>query len=262
MFFNINKQQKENDAKAKLALERKSKSRKIKEFIKKYPSVYNATLKLRTIYLRLQSREKIFSSVYNTNAWADAESLSGPGSNLNETAVIRKELPKLFKKFNIKSVVDIPCGDFYWMKYLMKDCSEINYLGGDIVKQMIHSNNLKYGNSRIKFRKIDIVSNKVPKGDVVLCRDCLIHLSFADGLKAIENIRNSGTGYLLSTTFPNISVNKNSPTGPHGREINLQLPPYNFPKPLLLINEGVPKCPDKNLGLWKIKDLIKNKNLK
>ncbi|MEK6849969.1 MAG: class I SAM-dependent methyltransferase [Nanoarchaeota archaeon] len=261
MFFNINKQQ-VNDAKAKLERDKKSKNRRIKEFIKKYPAVYGAMLKLRNLYLRLQSREKIFSSVYNKNTWADAESLSGPGSNLNETTVIRKELPKLFKKFNVKSIVDVPCGDFYWMKYLIKDYPEINYFGGDIVKQMIHSNNLRFGNSRIKFRKIDIVSDKIPKGDIMLCRDCLIHLSFSDGIKAIENIKGSDSKYLLSTTFSNITVNKNSPTGSHGREINLQLHPYNFPKPILLINEGVPKCPHKNLGLWRIEDMIRNKNRK
>jgi hypothetical protein len=245
------------DAKTKLEIDKRSKSRKIKEIIKKYPKVYEVLLKLRTAYLKMQSRERIFSKVYETNAWGDEESLSGSGSNLKETEAIRKKLPALFKKLKIKSLVDIPCGDFYWMKSLLADCKSIKYFGGDIVPEMILINNSKYKTSKIKFEKVDLVMDKVPKGDAVLCRDCLIHLSFKDGLKAIENICNSKSGYLLSTTFPHIKINKNSPTGPHGREINLELAPYNFPKPLSLINEGVANCPDKCLGIWKIKDLTK-----
>jgi hypothetical protein len=41
------------------------------------------------------------------------------------------------------------------------------------------------------------------------------------------------------------------------RPINLQLPPYNLPKPIKLIDE---RCPledyrDKSLGLWKTADI-------
>jgi len=244
-----------NEAKVKLEHDRKSKSRKLKELIKKYPGLYSFMLKLRTISLNMRSRESIFSKVYETNAWADEESLSGSGSNMAETAAIRRELPKIFRDLKINSLVDIPCGDFYWMKHLLADCPKLTYFGGDIVGEMISKNNRRHRNLKVRFGKIDLVSDNVPKGDAILCRDCLIHLSFKDGLKAINNIKKSGSEYLISTTFQHLSINENSPTGPHGREIDLQLAPYNFPKPLMLINEEVPNCPHKCLGIWEIKDL-------
>jgi hypothetical protein len=35
----------------------------------------------------------------------------GPGSSLEQTAVIRDQLPKLIAEPGINSVLDIPCGD-------------------------------------------------------------------------------------------------------------------------------------------------------
>ena len=38
-------------------------------------------------------RKRRFEQVYQSNRWGDAASVSGPGSNLDQTAVVRTELP-------------------------------------------------------------------------------------------------------------------------------------------------------------------------
>jgi hypothetical protein len=44
------------------------------------------------------------------------------------------------------------------------------------------------------------------------------------------------------------------------RPLNMQLPPFNFPNPICIINEkcteGEGEFKDKSLGLWRLKDII------
>ena len=79
-------------------------------------------------------------------------------------------------------------------------------------------------------------------------------------LSAIRNFHKSGTKYLLTTTFTGIKENTDIVSG-RVRPINLQKPPFNFPMPILLINEHcteeVGRFADKSLGLWEIVDILR-----
>ena len=59
----------------------------------------------------MDSLKKVFEKVAKQNTWANPDSLSGRGSNLEQTTVIRKEIPKLIKKYAFKTMLDAPCGD-------------------------------------------------------------------------------------------------------------------------------------------------------
>lgn len=105
---------------------------------------------------------------------------------------------------------------------------------------------------------MDISKDGLPKADMILCRDCLVHFSFEDILSAIRNFKRSGSQYILTTTFSERLSNIDINTG-GWRTLNLQLPPFNFPRPIKLINE---KCDeaggiylDKSLGLWRLEDI-------
>lgn len=83
-----------------------------------------------------------------------------------------------------------------------------------------------------------------------------MHLCLADAQAALENIRASGSTYLLTTTFPG-RRNSEIATG-QWRPINLEAEPFEFPPPLQLFNEGCVEPPgysDKSMGLWHIADL-------
>lgn len=197
--------------------------------------------------------DKIFSEIYFENKWGDNDSVSGPGSNLIETEAVRDALPLLIVELDCKVFLDIPCGDFFWM-----DVVKINvqYIGGDIVADLIRTNQTKYGRDDRNFVRLDIIAHSLPRVDLILCRDCLVHFSYSDIFKALANIKNSGSTFFLTTTFTERTRNDNIPTGAW-RPINFQLAPFNFPPPIRLIDE---KCllnnfRDKNLGLWRIADI-------
>ena len=210
--------------------------------------------KLLRILFKFLSRKEIFSLIYKKNLWGETQSLSGPGSTLEATKNIRAALPELFKKYNIKIMLDIPCGDFNWMKHV--DLSDIKYIGADIVDELILKNQKRYVQSNISFQVLDIIKDTLPKVDLILCRDCLVHLSYNKILKALKNIKSSGSKYLLTTTFPFNEYNSGLSIE-YWRPLNLEIAPFYFPKPLALINENSDESQffDKSLGLWLIEDL-------
>lgn len=104
--------------------------------------------------------EKKFTKYYASNFWHDAQSLSGPGSNLEQTAVIRKQLPSLFESYGIRTVLDIPCGDFSWMKDVPLIISQ--YIGADIVDDLVNTNNAQYADRCHSFTKLDAVKDDLP----------------------------------------------------------------------------------------------------
>ena len=73
------------------------------------------------------SNKDIFTHIYKNNKWGDKYSFSGSGSNLNQTKIILENLPRIINKYEIKSILDLPCGDFYWMKeYNFQDLKYTN----------------------------------------------------------------------------------------------------------------------------------------
>jgi len=198
--------------------------------------------------------ESVFTEIYQKNLFKGSESRSGPGSSLEQTKMIRKELPDLFNELKIQSILDIPCGDFFWLKKV--DLSLISYTGVDIVDDIISSNNKKYSNQNRNFIKLDILEDDLPKADLILCRDLLVHFSFNDLKKAVNNIKKSQSKYLLTTSYPNLKQNNDIITG-EWRNLNLQIPPISFPNPMKQIIEKCTEkdCSDKSLLLYQIKDL-------
>ena len=197
-----------------------------------------------------------FSAIYRDNGFVGSESLSGAGSTRFQTRVIRQKLPKLFHELGVKSVVDIPCGDFHWMRDV--DLADIHYTGADVVDEMVRKNQQLFGGPLRAFECVDLITGPLPAADLVFCRDCLVHLPFEDALAAIETIRQSKCKWLLTTTFTRDTPNADLDAA-GWRALNLTLPPFNLPQPTLLISE---KCTeagglaaDKSLGLWRISDL-------
>jgi hypothetical protein len=184
------------------------------------------------------------------------ESISGPGSSLAQTGEIRRRLPLLFASLEINSMLDAPCGDHNWLRHV--DLKLEKYVGVDIVPQVVGQNRSRYESQIKKFYALDITKDFLPQCDLILCRDCLVHLSFSDIFAALRNLRDSGAKYLLTTTFPKRRENTDIRTG-DWRTLNFQLPPFNFPPPRQLINERCTeangKFTDKSLGLWSFSDI-------
>jgi hypothetical protein len=200
--------------------------------------------------------EETFREIYRSNHWSGNKSVSGQGSDDEQTREISIQIPRLINELGIKSFLDVPCGDFHWFSKLNVNLD--SYTGGDIISEIVEKNNALYKTDSRSFIKLDLIEDSLPKADILLCRDCLVHLSYHDIEKVLENIRRSGIPYLLTTTFPNCDQNLDITTG-DWRIINLEKAPFNLPEPIKIINE---KCTeangsyaDKSLGLWKLQQL-------
>ena len=199
--------------------------------------------------------ERIFTHIKRVNLWQSTESVSGRGSELAGTEAIRTALPDLLQAFQIASILDAPCGDFNWMHHV--PLSGIDYTGIDVVSEIIQHNQRQYGTESIRFQAADITKATLPQADLIICRDCWVHLSLANISGALKQFKRSGATYLLTTTYPATQANVDSPTG-SWRSLNLLLPPFNFPAPLKLLtdpSDDTQAHPDKALGLWKLVDL-------
>src|SRR3979490_61520 len=167
--------------------------------------------------------EQVFHAAYLSNAWGDAESVSGPGSGLVRTAAFRDQIPPLLRALGTRSLIDAGCGDFNWMRAL--DLPVARYIGIDIVPDLVEHDRRRYGNPTRIFMRGNIACDDLPQADVILCRDCLVHFSLADARAALRNFKRSRSRYLLTTTFIALDENNDIATG-GWRQLNLQRSPF------------------------------------
>lgn len=197
-----------------------------------------------------------FDDIFQRNGWGSDESRSGEGSELGQTARLREALPRVFRELGVSTVLDIPCGDFNWMRHV--NLEGIEYTGGDVVAEIARRNQNAYATPARRFLHLDLVGSKLPRADLVFCRDCLVHLPYADIAAALENIRGSNAAWLATTTFTR--RHENQDLFGIWRPLNLLDAPFNFPEPHMLIEEGLPPgedadFSDKSIGIWRVEDL-------
>ena len=195
-----------------------------------------------------------FRRIHDTNLWGAPASTSGLGSELDATAVLRAELPRLFKELGVTSLLDAPCGDAGWIS---KADLGVRYVGIDIVPDLIQGLQARAGAGDItgEYRLADITVDALPRCDAILCRDCLVHLSFANIARAVANFRTSGATWLIATTFPEWRGNADCEDG-DWRALNFERPPFDWGQPMELLNENCTEAGggwrDKSLGVWRL----------
>ncbi len=212
----------------------------VKKFIRKSVNNRSAKTKRKESIFAGKPKKDIFTEIYKMNYWKGDQSISGTGSDISQVQEIIIQLNSLINKFNVKTVLDLPCGDFNWMKYVNLD--DVNYLGIDIVEELITNNISMYSKKNIYFKTKNLIIDSLPKCDLIINRDCLVHFSFIDIYKSLQNIKQSQSKFLLTTTFPNRHSNIDIDTG-EWRPLNLNITPFDFPEPRLVINEN---CTEKN----------------
>lgn len=225
--------------------------------LSKFPAVHERLLDLRYSNLPLPSHkhqvigddsEAVFNDIFRCNRWNDGESVSGVGSNSRYTRNVRRALPKLMRKYNLRSILDAPCGDFAWMQNVTFN-HDIMYSGGDIVRELVERLQRDFASPRRAFMHLDVISMDLPKADLWLCRDCFIHLSNAQVFEAFKNFMKADIKYILTTSYNFGRVNADITTGQF-RAINLQAAPFSLPQPLETIVDYIYPFPPRRLALW------------
>tara|TARA_B100000035_G_scaffold150729_1_gene128480 strand:- start:59 stop:784 length:726 start_codon:yes stop_codon:yes gene_type:complete len=208
------------------------------------------------------SKEKIrknaFRHIYLSNHWQNyfaldlQKSRSGPGSNLKYTSDMSRELEKFFVEKNIKTILDIGCGDFIWMNLLLnKYYNYDKYLGLDIVDELIKNNNLKYSNDKISFKTFDLVKDEIPKGfDIILIRDVFIHLKNEQIVNFLNLLKNLDIKFFGVTSTPSLKKNNELKAVGRYRDINIEIEPFNLKDFLHKIDE---KNNNDTLNIYEIK---------
>lgn len=230
-----------------------------KKFISKFipdPIMKKYVIAKRNRRWKNKSAEEVFTTIYQGNSWGGHQSVSGRGSDDDQTAVIAKEIPDIIAKLNIASMLDIPCGDFHWMKNVQLGSTK--YTGSDIVAELVAKNNAEFSSPTIAFEKLNLIEGPLPKVDLVFCRDCLVHFSYEHILSSLKSVVASGSTYLATTSFNKRSSNDDITTG-NWRPLNLRVAPFSFPAPLIEIDEkcteGENQFADKTMSVWRISDL-------
>ncbi len=192
--------------------------------------------------LREASIQTRFNIIYKNNLWGSNESVSGGGSEIEYTKMLRSWLIDAVLRYKISSIVDAPCGDFNWMRLVIPK-TNIQYFGYDIVENIINENAAKFKSPVTHFEVKNILEDSLPACDLLLVRDFLLHLSFADINKFLKNISRVNYKYILTTSnnvdqnFKNIDIK----TG-DARLINIFRSPLNFRREFVI--ESIRDYPD------------------
>ncbi len=202
------------------------------------------------------SPDAVFRDIYRRHHWSGSESPSGAGAAADQISELRHALPELLRDLRVATLLDLPCGDYSWMRTI--DLPVLHYIGGDLLPEIIQPLSAELGDEHREFRVLDLTRHALPPADLLLCRDCLVHLSYGDIRRALRNLVRSGIPFLLTTTFPGADANEEIVTG-DWRVLDLEAAPFHLPPPSRILNEGCTEgggaFADKSLALWPVERL-------
>lgn len=160
------------------------------------------------------------------------ETYSGPGSLIMNTDLLVLNLNKFIKDYNIKSIIDIPCGDFNYMSTI--NLENVDYIGYDVSVNAINMCNNKNDKSNIKFGVLDATKEELSYADLIIVKDLFLHLSFEDIEKILSNVKNSKCKYFATSRYSHgTEQNINQPTGLSARAIEVTTHPFYFNYPII-----------------------------
>lgn len=195
-----------------------------------------------------------FARIHEMNLWGAETSRSGLGSEAGSVAALSAVLPGLCEKLKIKTLVDAPCGEGNWIAALPLGLE--NYTGLDVVPAVVAELSERYAKEPGRdYRVADLIVQPPPKADLILCRDCLVHLSFDNIGRVVRGFKTSGSKWLLTTHFTDQKQNSDITDG-DWRPLNFCKAPFLWPVPDLVVNEDCTEADgsyrDKSMALWKL----------
>ena len=208
--------------------------------------------------------KSIFTDIFDKKTWGGKQSVSGTGSDKENTIILTRKLTEFIREHKIKSLFDAPCGDMHWMADVLAASNLESYAGMDIVPGIIAKNLKTYGgrlgDTALTLASGDITTDPLPPADMMICRDCLVHLSHANIGKFFRNLRSSRIRLIAITDFVGPTrQNIDMPEGPLSwSPWSFRKSPFNFPAPLAIIDEEYREQPDysdKALSIWRVEDL-------
>ena len=192
-----------------------------------------------------------FTEIDRRKYWyspTNKESRSGEGSTRAFTRPYVDCLSSFLDQFKSKYhgrmiFLDAPCGDFNWIQPIaMRD--DVDYIGADIVPSIVAENSRKYKCHNVRFIELDITADSFPDATFWHCRDCLIHLSFANIMRSFENFAQSKIEYAMITCayLADDQSNYDIADGDF-RYLDFRKPPFILPDPVHVIPDAYLRGP-------------------
>jgi 2-polyprenyl-3-methyl-5-hydroxy-6-metoxy-1,4-benzoquinol methylase len=167
------------------------------------------------------SNKEVFSKIYKEDLWHGG---SGEGSKIENAKEYVDVLQKYIDKPEIKTVVDLGCGDWQFSKFL--DLSSVSYLGVDVVESVVESNNSLYSAPNIKFLNHDITTYEIPEVDLIICKDVLQHLCNKDVVNILVKIIKSSKISLITNDYMPTNIDNKDINNGSYRCLDLTLSPF------------------------------------
>ena len=237
----------------------------IKETLKKI--IPHSVLRKRRQKIAREEQEKFadktvadtFDEIYKKNLWGgkEGEFYSGEGSTQKYSKLYAETVRKFIRENEVKTVVDLGCGDFRVASEIVSN--EFKYIGCDVVSSLVAHLNENFANENIEFRRVNIIEDELPDGDLCLIRQVLQHLSNREIEQILKNCEKYR--YLIITEhYPNpnreIVPNLDIPHGPEMRlhydsAVVLDAPPFDLDNvKLLLKTEAEDKTEIKSFAIY------------
>ena len=180
---------------------------------------------------------QIFQHYFDTQFWGTDVSTSGPNSDPKFTPQLRLQLQQLLDQLAPSTLLDAGCGDANLIKYL--DLKDTHYIGVDCVPGLVAQAQTTFkGMVNRQFAVLDIVTEPLPKAELVLCRDVVHYLPNDLITRFLDNVKHSGAKYLLITHNTQCATSANDVTEVGKfRPVNLCYPPFHLPEPKQVIME-------------------------
>jgi SAM-dependent methyltransferase len=137
------------------------------------------------------SAAQAFSRIYSTNGWgAQVEEpyCSGTGSGGTAADQYCRFVSALIRERSIQSVVDLGCGDFRIGRRIVAETG-VSYTGVDIVPELVSYYQRRFSSDHVRFECANIATDPLPGAQLCLLRQVLQHLSNAEILCVLTNVR-------------------------------------------------------------------------
>lgn len=180
--------------------------------------------------------EETFSEIYRRGLWAGG---SGTGSDERYSKAYSDFVVQFALERGVRRVVDVGCGDFRVGGRIAQ--AGFEYIGVDLVQEIIERHQSDFGGGRITFLCLDAITEKPPAADLCLIPQVLQHLSNAEIARVLDNCRHYPQT-LVTEHLPvgrDVIPNKDKPHGPDTRlydrsGVFLDQPPFSLATEIML----------------------------
>jgi SAM-dependent methyltransferase len=171
----------------------------------------------------LLNHRDIFNSIYSKNLWGYG---SGTGSLAENTQEYRRFLHNFLRSNQIRSVVDIGCGD--WQFSRLMDWKGIRYIGID-VSDVVLLNTQQFANDGVSFICADVRHEPLPSAELVLIKDVMQHWSNEDIVTFLPRLSQFQQALIINGFHPSLIhlLNLNISVG-SCRPVDLRKAPFNL----------------------------------